>query len=190
LSVPFDALTFALSSAVVLASYVVFGMSAFGASLFTVPLLSHLMPLETVLPMCVLLDVSAALALGTRFSREADRSELLHMVPPCLLGAILGVTLLVHLPRRELSGALGALEMAYGGTACAGCRSWECRRAAGRRSQGLPAARPAPCSVSGRRRTRSTSPDASPTSACSAPRCRTWSCARSRFGRRSSPPAV
>ena len=57
-------------------------------------------PLDFVLPTCVLLDVSAAIAMGARVSRAADRRELHWMVPLCLLGAVLGVTLLVSLPRR------------------------------------------------------------------------------------------
>ena len=36
-------------AAVVFGSYVVFGISAFGAALFTVPILSHFLPLDFVL---------------------------------------------------------------------------------------------------------------------------------------------
>lgn len=104
---------FAIAAAVVFGSYVVFGISAFGASLFTVPILSHFMPLDFVLPMCVLLDVSAALALGVRFSREADKSELKWMVPFCLAGAVAGVTLLVALPQRATIAGIGVFLVAY-----------------------------------------------------------------------------
>src|SRR5574339_638046 len=100
MTVPFDLPTYAIAATVVMGSYVVFGISAFGAALFTVPLLSYLFPLEFVLPMCVLLDVSAALTLGARFSRSADRSELLLLAPFSLAGAVAGVTLLVTLPRN------------------------------------------------------------------------------------------
>jgi len=112
--VPFDVQTFTTAAAVVFGAYVVFGISAFGAAMFTVPILSHLLPLDFVLPMCVLLDVSAALALGVRFSRDADRSELKWMVPASLAGAVLGVTLLVSLPRNVVLAALGAFLVAYG----------------------------------------------------------------------------
>ena len=111
---PFDLPTFAFAAAVVAAAYVVFGISAFGASLFTVPILSHLLPLDLVLPMCTLLDVSAALALGVRFSHESDKSELKWMVPACLAGSVLGVTLLVNLPRQATLTAFGVLLIAYG----------------------------------------------------------------------------
>jgi hypothetical protein len=111
---PFDLQTFIIAAAVVAGAYVIFGISAFGAALFTVPILSHFLPLDFVLPMCVLLDVSAALALGVRFSREADWSELKWMVPLSLAGAVAGVTLLVALPRQATIAGIGAFLVAYG----------------------------------------------------------------------------
>jgi uncharacterized membrane protein YfcA len=112
--IPFEFHAVAISAAVVGAGYVIFGISAFGAALFTVPALSYLFPLEVVLPVCVLLDVSAAVALGTRFTRESDKLELAWMAPACLVGAVLGVTLLVSLPREATLVALGAFLLAYG----------------------------------------------------------------------------
>ena len=114
MSIPFDLQTYLITAAGVGAAYILFGITAFGAALFTVPLLSHFFPLEFVLPLAVLLDVVAALALGTRFSREADKSELKLMVPASLIGAVLGVTLLVHLPRTATVAALGAFLISYG----------------------------------------------------------------------------
>ena len=104
---------FAIAAAVVFGSYVIFGISAFGAALFTVPILSHFLPLDFVLPMCVLLDVSAAFVLGVRFSREADWSELKWMVPLSLAGAVAGVTLLVALPRQATIAGIGIFLVAY-----------------------------------------------------------------------------
>jgi uncharacterized membrane protein YfcA len=71
-------------------------------------------PLDFVLPSCVLLDVSAAIAMGARVSRHADRREINWMVPLCLLGAVLGVTLLVSLPRRATLAGFGVLLLFYG----------------------------------------------------------------------------
>ncbi len=114
MTIPFDLPMFAIAAAVVFGAYVIFGISAFGAALFTVPILSHFLPLDFVLPMCVLLDVSAALSLGVRFSRDADWSELKWMASFCLIGAILGVTLLVNLPQRAMIMALGVFLIVYG----------------------------------------------------------------------------
>ena len=82
-----------ISARVVAAAFIVFGISAFGSALITVPVLSHFYPLDFVLPVCVLLDVSAAIAMGSRFSRNADRSELKRMAPLCLIGAVLGTVI-------------------------------------------------------------------------------------------------
>ena len=114
MTIPFDLQTFVIAALVVAGAYMIFGISAFGAALFTVPILSHFFPLDFVLPMCVLLDVAAALSLGVRFSRESDKSELKWMVPSCLVGAVLGVTLLVNLPRHATLMALGVFLFAYG----------------------------------------------------------------------------
>lgn len=112
--IPFDAASYAACAAIVAGSYVIFGISAFGAALFTIPLLSFFLPLDFVLPMNVLLDVSAALALGRRFSKDADKSELKWLAPFSLLGAVAGVTLLVTLPHDATLTALSVFLLAYG----------------------------------------------------------------------------
>jgi uncharacterized membrane protein YfcA len=114
MNIPFELHSLVISALVVGTAYIVFGISAFGAALFTVPALSFLYPLDFVLPVCVLLDVSAAVAIGTRFSRESDKQELMWMAPACLVGAVLGVTLLVSLPRQATLVSLGAFLLAYG----------------------------------------------------------------------------
>ena len=63
MTIPFDLATFAIAAAVMAGSYVIFGITAFGAALFTVPVLSHFFPLDFVLPMCALIDATAALVL-------------------------------------------------------------------------------------------------------------------------------
>ena len=112
--VPFDLPTWAACAVIVAGAYVIFGISAFGAALFTVPALSFFFPLSFVLPLCVLLDVSAALALGVRFSREADRGELQWMAPLSLAGAVAGVTALVTLPQQATIVAFGVFLCGYG----------------------------------------------------------------------------
>jgi len=113
MTLPFDLPMFAMSAAVMFGAYVVFGITAFGAAMFTVPILSHFLPLDFVLPMCALIDVSAALALGVRISRDADWSELKWMVPLSLAGAVAGVTLLVALPRQATIAGIGTFLVAY-----------------------------------------------------------------------------
>ncbi len=110
---PIEVSTWALAALIVTFAYVIFGITAFGAAMFTVPLLSLLLPLEFVLPVCVLLDVSASFALGSRFSREAAWGELKWMIPFSVLGAVAGVTLLVSLPVSATLTAFGAFLATY-----------------------------------------------------------------------------
>jgi uncharacterized membrane protein YfcA len=111
---PFGYGLYALMAVTVAASYLIFAITGFGAALVTVPVLSHLLPLPFVLPLAVLLDVSASLVMGVRFQRDADRHELRWMVPFSLAGALLGVNLLVTLPREAALTGLGICAIAYG----------------------------------------------------------------------------
>lgn len=113
-SIAFDAGTWVACAVIVFLSYVVFGITSFGAAMFAVPALSMFFPLSFVLPVAVLLDVSAALVMGARFSSAADRGELVWMAPASLVGAIAGVTLLVTLPQAVSVGVLGAFLAVWG----------------------------------------------------------------------------
>lgn len=95
------------------------------------PVLAHFLPVPFVLAVSVLLDVAASLAVGARFRRDADLGELAWLGPFAVLGNILGVTLLVGLPRRASLGGLGAFCLAYafwslarGGAARVVSRAW------------------------------------------------------------------
>ena len=114
MTIPFDLSTLFIAALAVCAAYTVFGITAFGAALVSVPVLTHFYALDFVLPMCTMLDVSAALAMGTRVSREADLSELKWLAPMAILGAVLGVTLLVNLPRQATLTAFGIFLIGYG----------------------------------------------------------------------------
>lgn len=111
---PFGWTLYALLAFTVTAGYLVFAITGFGAALITVPVMSHLLPLPFVLPLCVMLDVGASLVVGVKFRRDGDWRELGVMVPCSLAGAILGVTLLVNLPREAGIAGLGLLLIAYG----------------------------------------------------------------------------
>lgn len=111
---PFGYGVFAVVAATVTVGYLIFAITGFGAALITVPVLSHFLPLTFVLPLAVLLDVGAALVVGVRFRGDTHRRELKWMVPFSLAGALLGVNLLVTLPREAALAGLGALAIAYG----------------------------------------------------------------------------
>jgi uncharacterized membrane protein YfcA len=104
----------ALAAAMITLGYVVFGLSGFGSALITVPVLSHFWPMTFVLPVLATLDVVAALYLGVRHREHAARGELVRMVPFAFIGAVIGVTLLVNLPRDAALVGLGAFVTLYG----------------------------------------------------------------------------
>src|SRR5258708_15718610 len=91
----------------------VFGVTGFGASPITIPVLVHVLPLNFVLPLAALLDLASALALGFHTRGRADTRELLTLVPFTLVGLTLGVTLLVRLPRDATVLALGLFVCVY-----------------------------------------------------------------------------
>jgi len=103
-----------LAPLVVLFGYVIFGMVGFGATLTNTPLLAHLLPLRFVVPLTLLLDLFAAIALGTRLRGQADRAELRRILPFMLLGLALGLALLVKLPERALLLLLGCFVLYAG----------------------------------------------------------------------------
>lgn len=118
---PFGYAGFAIAAAIIAVGYLVFAITGFGAALLTVPVLSHYLPLPFVLPLSVMLDVAAALVLrtlgrGTSAAAHSlcDWRELGWMVPAALVGALVGVKLLVELPRAAALAALGTCAIAYG----------------------------------------------------------------------------
>ncbi|HXF67842.1 MAG TPA: sulfite exporter TauE/SafE family protein [Burkholderiales bacterium] len=99
---------------VVLAAYLIFGVSGFGSTLVAIPLLAHLLPLRFAIPVVVLLDAIASASQGFRLRSGAMRSEVLLLVPFMLAGMAAGVTLLIRLPREPLLAALGLLVIGFG----------------------------------------------------------------------------
>ncbi|WP_333839505.1 sulfite exporter TauE/SafE family protein [Pelomicrobium sp.] len=105
--------TLALIMLVTFAGYVIFGMTGFGASPITIPVLAHFLPLPFVLALCSVLDLTTATLLGYRTRREAEKRELLALLPFTLAGVALGVTLLVNLPREATLAGLGLFVCGY-----------------------------------------------------------------------------
>lgn len=112
---PFDQPIAAFAGlAIIAASYIVFGITGFGASLMTVPILSHFYPVPFVLALACVLDLSCSVLMSWRRRALADRSELTWLLPFSLIGATAGVTLLVNLPKTAIVIALGLFIASYG----------------------------------------------------------------------------
>ena len=107
--------TLVSAALIVVLAYTVFGLTGFGASITAMPLLAYLFPLRFAVPMMLIFDVCATLALGLKNRRAVDRRELLRLIPFMLVGMVLGVTLLVKAPERALLFVLGTFVLAYAG---------------------------------------------------------------------------
>jgi uncharacterized membrane protein YfcA len=91
----------------------VYGLTGFGSALVTIPLATHFVPLPFALAVFVLQDFSSAVRVATESPRNAIKAEVLRMVPPMIVGTVLGATLLVSLPRNANMLALGTFVLLY-----------------------------------------------------------------------------
>lgn len=99
---------------VILFAYVLFGIGGFGSAVIIVPMLAHWLPLAFLVPLVVLLDLAASVLVGKASRRAINGPELRRLLPYFVVGIILGVTLLVSLPRRPALIALGIFCLAAG----------------------------------------------------------------------------
>ena len=94
--------------------YVVFGLTGFGATAVTVPILAHFLPVTFLVPMVVLIDLGSAIAVGSGGRAHLSKEELKRLLPWMFLGFFLGVTVLVGVPERHLRLALGIFAVLIG----------------------------------------------------------------------------
>ena len=105
---------FVVAPLVIVGGYVVFGLSGFGSTIFSVPILAHFLPVSYLVPLMVLLDMSSAIFLGTTGRKHVDRGELKRILPWMFVGFAIGLTVLVGMPDRYLRLALGIFAAAVG----------------------------------------------------------------------------
>lgn len=106
--------TLAITLAILLAAYFIRGITGFGSGLIAVPLLAHLAPLQFVVPLCLVLDFSASLALSRHGRHQVRWDEIRPLLPFTILGIVLGSLLLLNLPREPLLIGLGLFVMLFG----------------------------------------------------------------------------
>lgn len=95
-------------AAVVLAGYVVLGITGFGSALVIVPLLAWHWPLPEVVALTLLLDVPASLLQGGLNLRQVNTAELRRLLPGLVAGALAGLCLNQVLSARWPLLVLGA----------------------------------------------------------------------------------
>lgn len=104
---------FAWVAAVVFGAFVVRGMSGFGAGMIAVPLLAFAIPLQLAVPLCSLLVFILFIVLLIRDHRQVVWPELWRLVPPTIVGALLGLWLFAVLDNRVLVMLLGGFLVLY-----------------------------------------------------------------------------
>jgi hypothetical protein len=82
--------------------------------LIAVPLLAHFLPLQFVVPFILLLDFTASVVMGRNARQHVNWKEIRPLLPFSLIGVVLGVVLLIHLPKEPLLIGLGLFVMAFG----------------------------------------------------------------------------
>jgi uncharacterized membrane protein YfcA len=92
---------------------IVVGLTGFGSALITIPLATHIVPLPFALALYALVDLSSAAAVGFENPKNAVREEWKRLVPMIVVGTVLGVTLLVKLPRQTALVLLGVFIVSY-----------------------------------------------------------------------------
>ncbi|MHB9100817.1 MAG: sulfite exporter TauE/SafE family protein [Sulfuricella sp.] len=97
-----------------LLAYFIRGITGFGSGLIAVPLLAHFLPLQFVVPFVLVLDFSASIVLGGKTREQIDWNELKPLLPFGAAGVMLGVTLLIHMPREPLLIGLGIFVLIFG----------------------------------------------------------------------------
>jgi uncharacterized membrane protein YfcA len=98
---------YVLALLIIFGAYFIFGISGFGSSIISVPLLVLMYPLQSVVPMMVIIDIFASIYVGKKSSQDANLKELKWLFPFSLLGMILGIVLLVKAPAEPLLITLG-----------------------------------------------------------------------------------
>ena len=104
---------FLLLGAIAFLGALIFGITGFGSALVTIPLATHLVPLQFALALFAVVDLCGALSVGLENPKNAVRAEWTRLVPMILVGTVLGVTLLVHLPRSVGMLLLGVFVSSY-----------------------------------------------------------------------------
>jgi uncharacterized membrane protein YfcA len=99
---------------VIVAGYTVFGLSGFGSTAISVPILAHFLPVSYLVPMVAILDLASATFMGTAGREHVSKAEMKRIIPFMFVGFVLGATVLVGVPDAYLRIALGVFAMTVG----------------------------------------------------------------------------
>jgi len=100
-------------AAVLAIAYFVRGVAGFGSGLIAVPTLALLLPLQTVVPLVVLLDYVASASQGAANRQDVRWREIFPLVPFSLIGVVLALFVLTRSDAEILLHALGAFVILF-----------------------------------------------------------------------------
>ena len=100
-------------TAILLAAYVIRGITGFGSGLVSVPLLALFLPLQFVVPLILLLDFTASIVIGGLHFKRVRWDEIGILIPFGVIGVIVGTTLLVELPPGPMLFALAGFVFVF-----------------------------------------------------------------------------
>ena len=99
---------------VIVLGYTIFGLSGFGSTVISVPILAHFLPVSFLVPLMVLLDVTSATLMGTTGRKQVAVGELKRIIPFMFMGFVVGTTVLVKVPDDYLRPALAVFTILIG----------------------------------------------------------------------------
>ena len=99
---------------IIIVGYTVFGLSGFGSTVISVPVLAHFLPVSYLVPLMALLDLASACLVGSAGREHVSRPEMKRIIPWMFVGFVVGVTLLKGVPDDYLRMALGIFAMSVG----------------------------------------------------------------------------
>jgi len=105
---------FVVAPLVIVVGYTVFGLSGFGSTVISVPILAHFLPVSYLVPLMVILDMTSATLMGARGREQVAVAELKRILPFMFMGFVVGATALVKVPDDYLRPALAVFTIAIG----------------------------------------------------------------------------
>jgi len=98
----------------VVVAYTVFGLSGFGSTVITVPILAHFLPVSYLVPLMALLDLMSAILVQRGGREHVSKPELKRLIPFMFVGFLIGATVLVGVPDAYLRAAIGIFATVVG----------------------------------------------------------------------------
>ena len=105
---------FVVAPLVIIVAYTVFGLSGFGSTVISVPILAHFLPVSFLVPLMVLLDMTSATIIGTAGREQVAVGELKRIIPFMFAGFVVGTFALVKVPDDYLRPALAVFTIVIG----------------------------------------------------------------------------